>query len=228
MTDDAAKDDDAVSNATDDVSTTVDRLRGEIADLRLSRRRLVSAADTDRRAIEGALHDGVQQHLIALGVDLQRLAALVDADPVAGRALLEEMTANVRTAIAETTALAERIYPPLIAARGFASAIWAAAEPLGITVLVDAPAGATYPSEITTAVYWSCVETLSFASRGSEATVSVLDTDVVLTFDVGIDGRAPEEPLARLRDRIEALDGRVAIEDRTDGGSRVHGWLPLS
>lgn len=219
-----------MSNAgsAEQLQDVVDRLQGEVAELRRSRKRLVDAADVDRRAIERALHDGVQQRLVALAGDLRRLAGLVDADPVAAQALLDEMTADVRTAIAETTELAERIHPPLLAARGFASAIRSAAERLGVTVLVDAPAGSGYPPEITIAVHWFCVETLSFASRGSEATVSVLDTDGVLTFEVGIDGQPPEERLARLRDRVEALDGRVAVDDRTGGGSRVHGWLPWS
>jgi signal transduction histidine kinase len=217
-----------VSDATDGLPGSVDRWQGEIADLRTSRRRLVSAADADRRAIEGALHDGVQQHLIALAVDLRRLAGLVDGDPVAAHALLDEMTANVRSAIAETTELAERIYPPLLAARGFAGAIRSAAERLGVTVVVDAPTNAGYPPEVTTAVYWSCVEALSFASRGSEATVSVLDTGAVLTFEVGIDRWPADEPLAKMRDRIEALDGRLALDDRTGGGSLVHGWLPVA
>jgi signal transduction histidine kinase len=219
-----------VSNAGsgEQLQDVVDRLQGEVADLRRSRKRLVDAADVDLRAIERALHDGVLQHLVALAVDLRRLAGLVGADPVAAQALLDEMTADVRSAIAETTDLAERIHPSLLAARGFASAIRSAAERLGITVLVDAPAGAGYPPEITIAVYWFCVETLSFASRGSEATVSVLDADGVLTFEVAIDGQPPEERIARLRDRVEALDGRVAVDDRTDGGSRVHGWLPRS
>ena len=206
----------------------MDRWAGEIADLRASRRRLVSAADADRRAIEGALHDGVQQHLIALAVDLRRLAGLVDADPVAARPLLDEMTATVRTAIAEATELAERIYPPLLAVRGFATGIRSAAEHLGVTVLVDAPAGAGYPPEISTAMYWSCVEILSFASGGSEATVSVLDAGGVLIFEVGIDGRIPEIASTGLRDRLEALDGGVEVDERTDGGSRVHGWIPWS
>jgi signal transduction histidine kinase len=165
---------------------------------------------------------------VALAVDLRRLAALMDADPIAAHTLVDGMTADIRAAMAETTALAERIYPPLLAARGFASAIRSAAEHLGITVLVDAPAGADYPPEITTAVYWSCVETLLLASRGSEATVSVIETDGVLTFDIGIDGRLPEDRLAGLRDRVEALDGRVEVNDRTDAGSRVQGWLPWS
>ena len=157
-----------------------------IDDLKASRRRLVSAADMDRRALEGELHDGVQQHLVALAVDLRRLAGLIDADPIAAHALLDEMTANVRTAMAEATALAARIHPPLLAARGFASAIRSAADGLGITVVVDAPAGASYPPEITTTIYWTCVEMLSFASPGSEATVRLIETDGLLTFDVCI------------------------------------------
>jgi signal transduction histidine kinase len=138
------------------------------------------------------------------------------------------MTANVRSAMEETAELAERIYPPLLEARGFASAIRSAAGRAGITVLVDGPAGAGYLPEITTAVYWSCVEALSSASPGSQATVSVLDADGVLSFEVGIDRRHPEELIARVRDRVEALDGRFTVEERRDGGSRVHGWLPLS
>jgi signal transduction histidine kinase len=203
-------------------------MQGEIADLRASRKRLVSAADADRRAIEGAFHDGVQQHLIALAVDLRRLAGLVDADPVAAKALLDEMTANARTAMAEATELAEKIHPALLAERGFATAIRSAAERHVVTVVVDAPAGAGYPPEIATAVYWSCVETLSFASGASEATVSVLDTGSMLSFEVGIDGRLSEDGFTRLRDRVEALDGGVEVNDRTDGGSRVHGWIPWS
>ena len=94
--------------------------------------------------------------------------------------------------------------------------------------MVDAPAGAPYPPEITTTIYWTCVETLSFASPGSEATVRVIDTDGLLTFDVGIDGRPPEASLTRLRDRVEAFDGRLAVDDRSGGGSLVHGSVPWS
>ena len=116
----------------------------------------------------------------------------------------------------------------MLAARGFPSAIRSAAERVGITVLVDAPAAAGYPPEIATALYWTCVETMSFASAGSEAAVSVLDSDGVLTFDIAIDGHPSEDSLARLRDRLEALDGGVDVEDRADGGSRAHGWLPAA
>ena len=205
----------------------VDRLQGEVAELRGSRKRLAEAAHANRREIERALHDGVQQHLVALAVELRRLAGLVDSDPTAARALINAMTANVRQALDETTELAEKIYPPLLEARGFASAIRSAAEKAGVTVLVDIPAGASYPPEIAAALYWSCVEALSSASRGSQASVSVRDADCVLIFDVAFAGHDPEGRLDRMRDRIEALDGHVSVDDRQDGGSHVHGWLPL-
>lgn len=206
----------------------VDRLQGEVAQLRRSRKRLVEAADTDRRAIERALHDGVMQHLVALAVDLRRLVGLVDGDPAAARALLDEMAANVQEALGETKELAQRVYPPLLQARGLASAVRSAAESVGVTALVDVRVGAGYPPEITAAVYWSCVEALSSASPGSQVTVSVLDVDGALTFEIAIAGRHPEGRVDRLRDRIEALDGRVSVDDTQDGGSRVQGWLPLS
>ena len=206
----------------------VDRLHGEVAELRRSRKRLAEAAHGDRRAIERALHDGVLQHLVALAVDLRRLAGLVEGDPAAAKALLDEMAAKVREALDETTELAQTVYPPLLEARGFASAMRSAAERAGVTVVVDVPAGAGYAPEITAAVYWSCVEALSSASRGSQATVSVLDADDGLTFEVAIAGHLADGSLQRLRDRIEALNGRVTVEHPKEGGSRVHGWLSLA
>jgi len=144
----------------------VDRLQGEVADLRRSRRRLVEAADADRRAIERALHDGVQQYLVAIAVDLRRLAGLVDDDPAAANALLDEMAAYLREALTEATALAQKVYPPLLEGRGFATSLRSAAESAGVTVLVDVPADADYPPEISVALYWSCVAALSSASPG--------------------------------------------------------------
>lgn len=210
------------------VREVVDRLQGEVAELRNSRKRVAEAAHADRRAIERALHDGVQQSLVALAVDLQRLAGLVDGDPGAAKVLLDEMATNVREALDEATQLAQRIYPPLPGGRGLASALRSAAESAGVTVVVDVPVRADYPPEITTAVYWSFVEALSSASRGSQATIRVLDADGALTFEVAIAGRHPEGRLDRLRDRIEALDGRFSVDDGDDGRSRIHGWLPSS
>ena len=228
MTDDVANEGAAVSDGPDGLPGEIARLHGEIEDLRSSRRRLVSAADADRRAFEAELHGGVQQYLVAFTVDLRRLAGLIDDDPTAARVLADEMTASVRAAMAETAALAERIYPPLLASRGLAGTIRSAAQYLGVAVQVNAPAGIGYPSEVTTAIYWSCIEVLTFASRESEATVDVVDRDGVLTFDVGIDRERAEVRVAGMRDRVEALGGHVVVDERTGGGTRVHGWIPGS
>ena len=219
----------AVSNAGsgEQLQDVVDRLQGEIAELRRSRRRLVEAADADRRAIERALHDGVQQRVVALAVDLQRLARLVNRDPAAAEALVDEMAANVREALTETTELAQKIHPALLEGRGLATALRSAAESAGVTVLVDVPAAADYPPEVRAALYWSCVEALSSASPGSQATVKVRGAEAALAFEVEVAGRHPTARLDRLRDRIEALDGRLTV-DEGKLGSRVQGWLPLS
>ncbi|TMD29906.1 MAG: hypothetical protein E6I94_05730 [Chloroflexi bacterium] len=219
----------AVSNAGsgEQLQDVVDRLQGEIAELRRSRRRLVEAADADRRAIERALHDGVQQHVVALAVDLQRLARLVNGDPAAAEALVDEMAAIVREALTETTELAQRIHPPLLEGRGLATALRSAAESAGVTILVDVPSAADYPPEVSAALYWSCVEALSSASPGSQATVKVRGAEAALAFEVEVAGRHPTARLDRLRDRIEALDGRLTV-DEGKLGSRVQGWLPLS
>lgn len=206
----------------------VDRLQGEVAELRRSRRRLAEVAHADRRAIERDLHDGVQQQLVALAVNLRRLAQLVEGDPVAARALLDDTAAIVQEALDETTELAQRVYPPLLDLRGFAGAMRSAAERAGVTVRVDAPASAGYPPEISAAVYWSCADALSSAPRGSQATVSVRDSDGGLSFEIAIAGHVAGDGLERLRDRIEAVDGRVSVGDQPDGSSRVQGWLPLS
>ena len=188
---------------------------------------MAEAAYADRRAIERALHDGVQQYLVALAIDLRHLAGLVDGDRAAELALIDEMAARAREALEQTTELAQSVYPPLLEGRGFASALRYAAESAGVTALVDVPAGGGYPPEIITAIYWSWVETLSSASPGSEATVDVLDENGALTFAFTVIGHPPEARLDRLRDRVEALDGHISV-DWTDGALRVHGSLPLS
>ena len=216
------------SGSGEKLQDVVDRLQWEASELRRSRKRLVEAADIDRRAIERALHDGVQQYLVALAVDLRRVAGLMDDDPAASKSLLDEMAAYLGEALTDTTDLAQKVYPPLLDGRGLAAALRSVADSAGVTILVDVPAGADYPPEINAAVYWSCAEALSTASAGSQASVSVRGAGDTLTFEVAVAGHHPVGRLDRMRDRIEALDGRLSVDEGQEVGSRVHGWLPLS
>jgi signal transduction histidine kinase len=214
-----------------ELQVEIDRLQAALAEVRRSRRRVVEAEAADRRVIERALHDGVQQRLVALAVDLQHLAQVLDRDPGSAKGLLEEVVANLREALSDATTLAQMVYPPLLDARGLPSSLRSAAARAGVTVAVEVPAGADYSPEVTAAIYWSCADALASASPGSEARIGVRDEDGGVAFEVAFEvevaGGLPVALADRLRDRIEALDGRLTVDD--DGlGSLVQGWLPLS
>jgi signal transduction histidine kinase len=202
----------------------VDQLRLEVAELRAARRRLALAADSDRHGLERELHDGVQQHLVALSVNLQ-LAEAALADPAAVEKLIAAMTRDVQQAVEETAQLAERIYPPLLEAGGLAVALRSAAASLGIPVSLEVVPSGSYPREVAAAVYWCCLEALEHAGSGARATITVRDDDAALSFEVVVD---TEADLVRARDRLEALGGRLAIESEAGGRTRVSGALPLS
>jgi len=206
----------------------VDLIRAETLELRASRRRLAAAADGNRRAIERALHDGVQQHLVAFAVQLRRLTGLLEQDPRAARALIDDLAAGVGVAIDETRDLAEWIYPPLLDAQGLAIALRAEAARTEVTLSLDVADNAGLPAETNAAVYWSCLEALTSAPAGSEARIAMVRANGGLAVEIEIGGRLPEERLDQLRDLIEALDGQIALELRPDGGSRIQAWLPTS
>ena len=210
---------------------TLDRLRVEVAELRASRARLVLAADADRRRIERDLHDGLQQRLVALAVNLQLARRLADDDSVAAKALLEEMGRDLRRALDEAGRLAHRIYPPLLEAGGLAVALRTAAASVGIPTRIEVVAD--YPPEIAGAVYFCCLEVLERAGDGASATVTVRDEKGALVFEVVADGAgvaaaASDEILSRWCERVESLGGHLTVRLEPGDGIRVSGSLPLS
>jgi signal transduction histidine kinase len=209
------------------------RLRLEVAELRASRNRLVVAADADRRRIERDLHEIVRQQLVALAVNLQRTGSSVDADPTAAKELLEEMTCDVQQALDETAQLAEWVYPALLNARGLAAALRSAVAGAGIRASVDVQPGANYPPEVAARVYLCCLEALEQVGAGIPVTVTVREAEGALRFEV-VENVARSTAVAgsdaaldRLRDRVEALGGRLTIRSERGRGTRVFGWLPL-
>jgi len=210
----------------DERTESLDQLRGLVRDLRSSRRRLAEAADEERRAIERDLHDGVQQHLVALGMNLRRLSGLVQGNSAAGN-LVAEMTADVRRALDEAAELAHTIYPPLLGTLGLASALRSAAERAAVTATVEVRANASSPPQITTAVYRCWVDALSAASAGSDATARVADAHGDVTFELRVAGHLAATVVDRMRDRIEALGGSFAVREIHDGESIAQGVVPL-
>ena len=209
-------------------SRELDQLRADVLGLRASRRRLAEHDDAERRGIERALHQGVQQHLVALAANLQVAAGLITADPHAARALLEQVARDVDLAIAEARDLAQRIYPPLLDAGGLAVAIRTAAARTNLPTRMDVETRLACPPEVARAVYLCCLEMFERADTGTEAAVTVREDGAVLAFEVVARCAMSDLDIVRLRDRVEALDGRLTNESRADGTTRVAGIIPLS
>ena len=206
---------------------TLERLQVELAELRASRKRLLLAADADRRRIERDLHEGVLQHLVALAVNLQLAGRLANADPASAKTLLEEMGRDVQQALDEAAQLAQRIYPALEGG-GLAAALRSAAVNAGIPASDEVAAHASYPPEVVATVHSCWLEALRRVGAGSRATVTVRDQDGALAFEIIEDGDRLDAGLESLRDRVEALGGRLTIRSEPGHRTRVSGSLPLS
>ena len=205
----------------------VDALRLEVEELRASRRRLAVTADGERREIERELHEGVQQLLVALAANVELAAASIEADPAAAKEFLSEFAEDTRHALEETRKLAERIYPPLLEAGGLVVALRAAAARADVPTTIDVAPGTTRPPEIVGAVYFCCVDVLRRAAGGTTLAISVRNEERAVAFEIVADGDLGAEHL-RLRDRVEALGGRLTITERSGGEISVAGSLPAS
>ncbi len=197
----------------------------QIDALRASRKRLLLAAEGERCNIERRLHNGVHQQLIALVVQLQLAGALVDSDPVAARELLAEMGRDVHAALAETTQLAQRLYPPLDVG-GLAATLRSAAAAAGVQASVELhlDVEASYPRFVMEAIYLCWLETLEQAAGKRHALITVRNHVDGLAFKIVADGGVALEPL---RDRVEALGGRLNSEPEPEGRTRIVGELPV-
>jgi signal transduction histidine kinase len=205
----------------------LDRLRAEVVDLQTSRRRLVLAEDAERRRIERDLHQGVQQHLVALAANLQLAAGLIGADPPAAKALLEELTRDVGLALDEARELARRIYPPLLDSGGLAVAIRSAAASADVPARLHVDAHAAYPPEVARTVYRCCLEVLERAAADTEAVITVRDEAAAVHFEIVAEcGRSDLETV--VRDRVEGMGGRLTIGSQAGRRTRVAGSIPLA
>jgi len=200
---------------------------GQVEVLNASRKRLLLAADAERRRIERDLHDGVQQHLVALAVNLQLAGELTNSDPAAARTLLAEMGRDVQQALDETAQLAQRIYPQLDAI-GFAATLRSAAVNAGIRASVDADVAATSPPELFATVFWCWLDVLDRCTTGARATITIREQDRALTFQIVEDGDHSAAALERICDRVAALGGSLTIQSEPGPRTRVSGSLPLA
>jgi signal transduction histidine kinase len=210
-------------------------LRAQLAEVRASRARIVEAGDSERRRIERDLHDGAQQRLLAVRMVLQ-LARTQGRDTRALEALLNEADGEVETALAELRTLARGIHPSILTDQGLEAALAALARraPLPVEVRVTTSGRLTAPVE--TAIYFLAAEALANIAKhanASHAAISVLRTEgaaLVRIDDDGVGGAdgASGTGLRGLRDRVEALDGRLAIASPPGGGTHLRAEIPCA
>jgi signal transduction histidine kinase len=217
---------------------SLEQLRRQAVELQASRGRLVAAADAERRRIERNLHDGAQQHLVALAVKVRLLEQLAQRDPERARSLMTQLQDDVKSAIEELRSLAHGIYPPLLSSAGLGQAMSAACRRAPLPADVEADGVGRHAPEIEAAVYFCCLEALQnaakYAGSGASARVLIWEEAGGLLFDVSDDGGgfAPGRNgqgagLTNMRDRLGAVGGTLRVE--SDGhGTRIHGVVPVS
>jgi signal transduction histidine kinase len=163
-----------------------------IEELRSSRRRLVAAQDDERRKIERNLHDGAQQQLVALAVQLKLARLMIDRDPQEAGALIDTLQGSANDALEDLRDLARGIYPPLLADKGLAVALEAQARKAVLPVTIDADGVGRFPADVESAVYFSCLEALQNVAKyanASAASIHLADGSGELWFEIRDDGR---------------------------------------
>jgi signal transduction histidine kinase len=215
----------------------------ELADrnveLQASRLRIVTASDASRRAIERNLHDGAQQHLVALAVKLGLAQQIIeDGDIETVQGLLGELRADVQVTITELRDLAHGIYPPLLRDRGLGEALRTAAtrSVLPCTVAVDLPG--RFPEEVETAAYFCCLEAMQnagkYAGAGATLRVAVGYDDDHLCVELNDDGAgfavsatALGHGFVNMQDRLGAINGELSVESSPGSGTTVRASIPV-
>ena len=212
-------------------------LQATIDDLRASRLRLVRAQDEERQRIERNLHDGAQQQLVALTVQLSLLEdSAGDFGEV--RQMTGQLRAGLRAALDDLRALARGIYPPLLADQGLGPALRAQAGRAPLPVLVEADGIGRYPRDAEAAVYFCILEALQNTAkyaRASQAAVALSCPGSQLEFTVTDDGTGFDTATAShgtglqgMADRLAAAGGTLRINSAPGLGTTISGRLPVS
>jgi len=207
-------------------------LRARVEELRVSRVRIVEAADAARRRLERDLHDGAQQQLVSLALDLRLLKSRVrdtDAEP-----LVDGLAEKLAVALAELRELARGIHPAILTDRGLGPAIEALANRVPVSVEHEVVVDEHVSGAIEAAAYFVVAEALTnvvkYAGAG-KARVSVRrdrDAVIVLVDDDGVGGAkiGAGTGLRGLQDRLAALDGTLSVDSPEGGGTRLRARIP--
>lgn len=209
-------------------------------ELRDSRRRIVLSADDERKRLERDLHDGAQQKLIVLRIQLGLAAEMLEQEPQSGHRLLSELAGEAQQALDELRDLVHGLYPPVLAEEGLEAAIEALAAETPLRTRLDLPGIGRHDHEIEVAVYFTCMEAVQNAVKhgggDTPLTIHLRERRGGLYFEVRDSGcgfdvhaarGAPAGGIVNMRDRIGAAGGDIEIVSRPGAGTTVMGSIPL-
>ena len=207
-------------------------LHARLEDLRSSRRRIVEATVEARRRLERDLHDGAQQQLVSLSIDLQLLRGRIGDSPAL--AVLDETIGKLGRAQSELRELARGIHPPMLSERGLGPALQALAERSAIPVELELRLDGRLPSEVESAGYFVAAEALTNVAKHARATharLTARGAGGALALEVSDDGvggadAAGGSGLRGLSDRVAAFDGQLTVESALGGGTRLTATIP--
>ena len=212
---------------------------GAAAAVRESRARIAAGADDERRRIERDLHDGAQQRLVAMRIELSIVEDMLLDDPLGAAARIRELEASAEEALEELRALAHGVHPPLLADRGLVEALRSAIAHSALPATLLADGVRRYSPEIESAIYFCILEALQNVAKHARDARRVRvhvtgDTPGELRFDVDDDGAgADDTPLrdgagiTNMRDRLAAIGARCVLVSRRGIGTCVSGRVPV-
>jgi signal transduction histidine kinase len=216
---------------------SLDELRRQADELRASRARVVASGDAERRKVERNLHDGAQQHLVALAINLRLAKDIVEEDPKAAVEMLEDLGLAVQDTIKELRELAHGIYPPLLVDSGLGEALKAVANRSPLDVELTTTGIERYGRDVEAAIYFCCLEALQNAGKyapEAHVDVRVWEESGGLLFEVSDNGPGFDITVAKqghgyvnMMDRLGAIGGAVRWESQVGHGTAIRGSVPL-
>jgi signal transduction histidine kinase len=203
--------------------------------LAASRARLVEVGDAERQRLERNLHDGAQQRLVSVALELSMAAGKLEKDPAAARDLLATAQADLARGLDELRELARGIHPVVLTERGLGPALDALVTRAPVPVEVTALPDERLAAPVEAAAYYVVAEAITNVAKyahASSATVSIGRANATATVTVADDGIGGADPtsgtgLRGLAARVEALNGRLDVDSPRGGGTRITAEIPL-
>ena len=207
-----------------------------LEDIKVSRQRLVTAQDEERRRMERDLHDGAQQRLVATALGLKMARNLIkdESDPVAAR--IDQASEELGLALAELREFARGIHPAILSERGLDAALRSLAERSPVPAEVQSSLEERLPDSVETSAYFAVSEALTNVAKYSQADrvrITASREDGFLTVTVEDDGIGGADPgrgtgLRGLTDRLAVVDGKLDLHSPSGEGTRLRFQIPVA